>query len=271
MVLEKKKEEIVMIKDFLPYVVNSIMRRKIRSSLTIIGIFIGIAAVIALISIGQGMKEEINRQFEKLGTNKITIQPGAVQFGPPGSSVTSAKLTENDVDFVKKIRGVDIAVGLIYKIGKVKSNNEVKYHWVAGVPIDETKEIINDMRGYEILSGRDFRKTDSSKVIVGYSLAHDDAFKKEVKIGDVIEIEDKSFKVIGIMDKTGNPYDDSSVVIPIDDAKEIFGSGNEVSMIFLRVKNNEVTANVAEEIKKKLKDRIKGVEVALFLVLCRLC
>ena len=67
-----------------------------------LGIFIGVAAVVSLISVGQGMQNAINEQFEQLGTNRITVQAGAVQMGPPGSSITPAKLTDHDIKVIER-------------------------------------------------------------------------------------------------------------------------------------------------------------------------
>ena len=82
--------------DFLQLSVNNLRRRKLRSWLTMIGIFIGIAAVVALISLGQGLQGYISEQFEMLGADKIIIMPKGM--GPPGSTISeSLILTSKDL------------------------------------------------------------------------------------------------------------------------------------------------------------------------------
>ena len=89
-----------MITDYLKFAFGTISHRKMRSWLTMIGIFIGIAAVVALISLGQGFKEAINREFEKIGTDKlfVTAKSG---FGAPGTNA-AVELAKDDMKVVKK-------------------------------------------------------------------------------------------------------------------------------------------------------------------------
>ena len=76
-----------MIKDYLAIVWGGLRHRKLRSWLTMLGIFVGIAAVVSLISLGQGLQGAINEEFQKMGTNKIMIEAGGMSFGPPGSGL----------------------------------------------------------------------------------------------------------------------------------------------------------------------------------------
>jgi len=80
-----------------------------------LGIFIGIAAVVALISIGQGLQVAVTQQFSQLGKDKIFIQPGAVAMGAPGTSAGTSKLTDHDLKLIESIRGVKRAGGAISK------------------------------------------------------------------------------------------------------------------------------------------------------------
>ena len=66
-----------------------------------IGIFIGIAAVVALISLGQGFQRAINDQFEKLGSDRVIVTAGSGEFGPMGSSMSASQLYEKDVEAVR--------------------------------------------------------------------------------------------------------------------------------------------------------------------------
>ena len=81
-----------MIEDFFKLVVRNIRRRKLRSWLTMICIFVGIAAVVSLVSLGQGLKEYTNEEFEKLGRDKIFVQPKGSLGGPgTGGAVRTAQ------------------------------------------------------------------------------------------------------------------------------------------------------------------------------------
>ena len=127
-----------MIKDYLVLTFRSLMHRKLRSWLTMLGIFIGIAAVVALISLGQGLEDAITSQFEELGTDKIIIQ--SKTLGPPGSTTNEALiLKSNDLEVIKDVRGVEDAAGILMKTGPVNFKDELG----AFLPIDQ-QGIIRD-------------------------------------------------------------------------------------------------------------------------------
>ena len=88
-----------MLKDFFTISLNNLRRRKLRSWLTMIGIFIGIASVVALMTLGQGLQTAITGQLGALDADSLTVQNAGTGFGPPGSGVVE-KLTEHDVDNV---------------------------------------------------------------------------------------------------------------------------------------------------------------------------
>ena len=83
-----------MLKDYMVYILRNFSHRKVRGWLTVIGILIGVAAVVALISVSQGMQEAIKGQFEKLGTNKLIIMPGGGEmFGAFASASCCGQIT----------------------------------------------------------------------------------------------------------------------------------------------------------------------------------
>ncbi|MEM3690546.1 MAG: ABC transporter permease, partial [Candidatus Micrarchaeia archaeon] len=94
-----------MLSELFRIVLNYISKRKIRSFLTIIGIFIGISAVVTLISLGQGLTNAVNAQFSKLGSNRLTISPA----GAAGISMlrTTVKLTDKDLERAMSVQGVE--------------------------------------------------------------------------------------------------------------------------------------------------------------------
>ncbi len=99
-----------MIHDFVRLVYVSLKRRQLRSWLTMIGIFIGIAAVISLVGLGEGLRETIAGQFAFLSTDVLTIQASGLQAGPPGTGVVRP-LRDYMVDDIETIPGVGTAIG----------------------------------------------------------------------------------------------------------------------------------------------------------------
>src|SRR3989344_4651769 len=123
---------------------NNLKRRKTRSWLTMIGIFIGIAAVVALISLGQGLQESIEKQFQDFGSDRIIVEERGIQ-GPPGSGTSQqTKLTSDDLEVIKDVRGVESAAGAIFKTAKVEYKDEVKFVFIFGTPMNpEENEAVN--------------------------------------------------------------------------------------------------------------------------------
>ena len=93
-----------MLADLFRLSLRSLAHRPTRTWLTMIGIFIGVAAVVALVSLGQGMKDAINSQFSAVGTDKIIVQGASAGFGPPGQN-TAGAVDVDDLELVRKVKG----------------------------------------------------------------------------------------------------------------------------------------------------------------------
>jgi len=232
-------------KDYFSLAFNNLKRRRLRSWLTMIGIFIGIAAVVALISLGQGLQGYLTETFEMMGANKLIVMPGrGMGMGMMGSA---DKLTSKDLDVIKKTKGVDIVTEMIYGSGLIKFKDESK-------PTDETANIFKEMQGFEPEQGRDLKEGDKDKVVIGFLVAKDQGFFDDgVNLRDKLIIQGKEFRVVGVMEQIGNPADDSQVYIPLETAKELFDKEDEIDMIYVQIKSGYEPDEVAENIKKKLR------------------
>jgi putative ABC transport system permease protein len=238
-----------MIWEYFKISVSNIFKKGTRSWLTMMGIFIGIAAVVSLISLGQGMDDAIKSQFNSMGTDIIIVMPGSgfQSFG-------SAKLTEHDEDIIRSVKGVENEAPFSVKLSKLTYDKEVAYAMVIGTPTDERFKVIEGMSTFKTIEGRNkFYPSDKYSVAVGYTLAHGDFLKnKNVKMNDRLMIEGQEFKVVGVMDKVGNPEDDKNLYIPLDTAKDIFNDRDYNQMI-VKVQSGYSPAKVAEDIKSRMR------------------
>ena len=239
-----------MIKDFFLLSVSNLRRRQLRSWLTMIGIFIGIAAVVSLISLGQGLQDYITGEFEKLGGDKIIIQPKG--FGPPGTAGKSLTLTSKDLGVIENVRGVDWASGYLIKQGQAKYKGELGIGYASGVEPEDLDRLI-ELGSFEIIEGRSLKKGDKYKVVVGYNHVYGDIWDKKLEVGSTIQIENIDFKVIGVISKVGNPIDDGLLYVQKDILKEILGVEDEESQILVKTAEGFDPAKVAEDIKRKLR------------------
>ena len=104
--------------DILKYSISNLWNRKMRSFLTVLSILIGITAIFALISFGQGINSWMNEFAQEMGTDKIFLLPGSGLATAPGTS--NILFTEDDIDFIKKVKGVDEVTGMLLSYGKVE-------------------------------------------------------------------------------------------------------------------------------------------------------
>ena len=253
-----------MIKDYLKVGISNLFHRKLRSWLTMIGIFIGIAAVVGLISLGQGMKEAIGNVFLNIGSDKLVVRAkSGLEFaGPPGSNVAS-NLTTHDIDVIKRVKGVEQVGARLIKPAKLEFNNEVKFYFAASMPDDEEgRKLITEVNRYEPLAGRLLKKGDKFKAFIGNNVANKGVFKKNnVGLGNSIKINDVEFGVIGILKKTGNPQQDRVVIVPEDTLRAILKiDKKKVDVIAVKVQKGVDVNKVADEIEKAMRrDRGLGI------------
>ncbi|MBT4824062.1 ABC transporter permease [Candidatus Woesearchaeota archaeon] len=252
-----------MILEYFKIAIKNLFNRKLRSLLTIIGIVIGIVAVVGLISVGQGMQNAINEQFQTVGQDRIVVTPGGEGFtgtSPVTSEYSTDRLFEHDLDVIKGVKGVYKATGATIEIGEVKFDNTIEYFSVFGVPTDsESLSLIKTIDFFLIEDGREFGNGETGKVIVGYKVALE-GFDKEIRKGHRLKVKGDDFKVIALQKKTGSPIHDNMVRIPIDEARALFDRANdEFTTIFIKVGASEDPAVVAEDIKKAMR-RDHGVK-----------
>ena len=250
-----------MVLDYFNFALNNLRRRGLRSWLTMLGIFIGIAAVVSLISLGEGLQAAIAEQFEQIGSDKVIIQPKG-RLGPPGSE-TAAALTIDDLDVIEKVRGVESVSSFLIKTARVEFDDAVKFNFVVGLPSGERRELIDEAQFYKIAQGRELGNGEKGKVVVGYNYGAGRVFDKPVKLRDTINIQGKDFKVIGILERIGNPFDDSSLLIDEEELRDTFKLGDEVSQILVKVSDEDELSRVSEDIEEKLrkeKNEGKGKE-----------
>ncbi|MBW2967915.1 ABC transporter permease [Candidatus Woesearchaeota archaeon] len=243
-----------MIFDYFRIALSNLTRRKLRSWLTVIGIFIGIMAVVGLVSLSQGMENAILSEFKKLGTDRIVISPGGANFGPVSAFISPAKFTEEDYDVVQKIRGIEIAARVYSETAYITYKKETKQQLVWGFATDsEYLEFYKTQSQFDIEEGRFLRSSDRYKVVIGWEIAHE-WFDKDIKVGNTIYINGQPFEVVGIHAKTGGlASSDDAVRIPLDTAREIFGESDEVTAIFIKVREGFDVDTVAETAKRKLR------------------
>ena len=238
-----------MIADYFILALNSILHRKLRSWLTIIGIIIGVAAIIALISLSLGLRSTIEEQFEAFGADRILV--AAQGFQGPGTA--SEGLTDKDVDTLEKL-GIFLKVSSgSARPGEVEFHKETKFPVVFGVR--NGKNLLES--GTDLKEGRYLEDNDGFSALIGSNVA-EELFTDEIKIRNKITIADEDFRIIGILEPIGNQQDDNTIYIPLEQYRIIFNQNNqEVGFISAQVKPGSDILSLQKRVERAL-ERARG-------------
>ena len=241
--------------DILGLSFNNLVNRKLRSWLTILGIIIGVAAVVALVSVGEGMQASVTERLGSLGANTITITAGRIRafggFGQEvGASQASGNLTESDLRIVKTTPGVLYANGLVSGREDVSFAGQTVSASIQGV--DTSVWRFMETTGLE--SGRYLSEGDTYVAVVGNRIAND-VFKQQITLNRQITIGGVNFRVVGILESAGFiGQEDSSIFIPKDVARNILTdlTANQLSSITVQTTDSSNSEDVAAQIEKML-------------------
>ena len=218
-----------------------------------IGIFIGIAAVVSLIGLGQGLRTAITSQFGFLGTDVLSVQASGLNFaGPPGSGAIEP-LDSEIYKKIEKVNGVEAAFNRIVGSGTLEFNDVQQIGVSMSIPLGKYKKIIEGMLNLKTEQGRLLRDSDNNKVMLGHNFVYDDIFGKGVKAGSTVILNGKEFEVVGILENKGSFIFDNSVMINEDDLLDLIGDDGTTDIIAVKVFNENQIASVKENIEKLLR------------------
>ena len=246
-----------MFEDLFHLAFTNLKKRGIRSWLTMLGIFIGIAAVVSLISLGQGLQTAITGQFSSLDPDKLIVQNAETGFGPPGALAVE-KLDSHDVEVIERVNGVDLIVERLIRVVTIEHNDISNFHYIGSLPEDPDKlAVIYESINVKPLEGRLLRNNDARSVIVGHDFTHADTqFEKPIRIGSSINIQNQSFDVVGILEQASTFQLNSVVFMMEEDMKDLLDIDDEIDLILIQVKDQDQISQVADNIEKALrKDR----------------
>jgi putative ABC transport system permease protein len=239
---------------------NSLSHRGLRSWLTILGIVIGVAAVVAILSIGAGMQQAISSQLGGLGADIITVSPGGgratgFSFGGgqerPQTASTSQNLTDRDVQVIKSVQGVLFVDGMVSGRADVTYLGQSSSLSIRGVdPL-----AWSEMETSGLDSGRYLTPGDGNVVIIGYSVANS-VFKQPLTVNTQINIAGKSFKIAGILKASGSSFnsEDNAIFMPVSAARTIVEglTQTQLSSIQVKVADASSAVTLASTIEQRL-------------------
>jgi macrolide transport system ATP-binding/permease protein len=212
--------------DYVKQALNSMLGNKLRTALSMLGILIGVAAVIAMLALGQGAKDMIEKSLSSLGSNLLMITPGNTRMGGVSLGAgTVTRFTEQDVEVLAKLPEVKFASGNINGRAQVvyQSNN-----WntqVQGVGVNYP-EMRNSVPAYGSFFTESDVKTRNRVAVIGQTIAGN-LFGDSDPIGQEMKINRIYFKVIGVLPAKGSAGfrdQDDIVIVPLSTAMyRLFG------------------------------------------------
>ncbi|MFH1511708.1 MAG: ABC transporter permease [Candidatus Woesearchaeota archaeon] len=248
-----------MIADFFILSLKGIRSRKLRSWLTMLGIFIGIAAVVSLVSLGEGLKSAITSQFSNVGTDKLVVQASGVAYGPPGTLVVNP-LTERDANAIRGVPGVKIVAERLIRTARITFEGTTRYAAATSIPEDESRSLVLEVLNLEMHSGRILEKTDKFKIVVGNDFGTKKLFRRELRPGDKVEINGKIVEIIGVLDRISVVGGNQLVLMNDNPMRELLGVGDAIDIIAVQVQPNADIEQVADTVKRRLR-RSRDVEI----------
>jgi len=236
--------------DLLKESFGPIKANKLRSGLTILGIVIGITAVIAMLSIGEGAKSQIAQSVESLGSNMLTVFPGIIQ---PGRGIVSAgrgtaqSLKMRYVKVIKEIEGVKVVSPEVSRRFQIVSSIGKNINSLVLGVIPEYLIVRNS----KVQNGKFFQENDLNRVAVLGPTVAEDLFGEKDPIGKTIRINKINFKVIGVLEPKGsagfmNP--DEVVLVPLIVMQKILTGSEYLSQIAVQVESSNLIESLKEEI-----------------------
>ena len=241
---------------------SDLLRNKLRTALTSLGILIGVSSVVLLLGFGLGLKEYIRQQFESMGTNNIYVMPGNV-LGEGGgmdmrSSFGGVSFDEKDYIDLKKIREVTYVIPFSMKTVKAEANGNTEL-----VSLYGTSEDVFEGLNLKIEDGIAFDKANINKrskvVVLGYKLAKELYSNSQLALDSKIRINDMSFKVIGVLEEKGGgglggDQFDMAIYMPYKSAY-VFNPDKDFLEMVVTAKDEESVPIVKNKIEEALLKR----------------
>jgi len=243
--------------------IRSISANKLRAGLTMLGVIIGVMAVVAMLSIGRGTQAAITDQITSIGTNLLYVRPGSTQSSGVRTAEGSATtLTKEDAAALEGLPYIVAVAPQVESFGQMAYLGNNTNGRVLGVTPEYLDTMNTKLAGGEFVSAANVT-ANSAVVVLGAGVATS-LFDTADPVGQTIRINGQSFRVIGVMEAkggTGFMNADSQVYVPLTTAMSRlsrggqFRGGNTVSVINIKISDMSMQETVIQEISEVLRER----------------
>lgn len=241
---------------------RTLTAHRLRSALTMVGIVIGIASVVLLTSIGEGVRVYIIESFTQFGTDLVAVTPGKMEtWGVPGFlGGTTRKLTVGDARALERVPGVTAVMPVVYGMARVEYGERGRHVYVYGVTHQMPSMFRMDVRSGRFIPDEDIEQP-SPVCVLGPSLKRE-LFGTGNALGERVRIGEATFRVVGVMESKGTFLGidiDDTAYVPLQWATSMFNRDelNEIDVTVAHVSESEA---VADRIRETLRRRHEGDE-----------
>ena len=261
--------------DMLRYSWRNLTHRRLRTWLTVLGIVAGIAAVIVLVGLADGLRASIMGELDLFGSQTIIITPMGTSGGASTAFLaTAGKLFEKDAKKVATVDGVEYVSEMNQAIVNLKYRKDSISNSVMGIEPDTFLETIGTI---EVEEGRWLENGDRHVVVIGHNIAVD-SFDEEVRVNSILELSGEKYRVVGILEESGASFApvDDFIFVSYEDGRDLAGNQlapRELTTIRIKVADGYDVEKVAEDIewvlaaahKVPLDDKDFGVVTAQYI------
>ena len=236
---------------------RAISRNLLRSFLTVLGVVIGVAAVIAMVTIGNGTTEQVKSELSRLGTNMLFVRPG--QFGPGRASTEAKRFDDRDVEAIRnQISGIR-AVAPQNRSSAATVIFGGKNHQTSVIGTTNDYLIAQD---WTIALGHDFQPAEDRGGQIGCIIGEtvrQELFGAENPVGQTIRVSNISCPVIGVLARKGQSGlgddQDDTIIMPLKIHQRRIGGTTTISSIMVSAQDGVSTAKVQSDLQNLLRER----------------
>lgn len=235
--------------DIIFLALRSIRERKARSILTVLGIAVGIAAIVSLLSVGYGMEHAITGELTGMA-DMISVMPGKITGM---TYVEMGGFTDRDVNDLQRIGGIKDISAMTYDSVEVEYRNERNPTFVFGGDTEDLGRFYVEPVGLK--EGRWLRENDNKGCVIGDRVAND-FFAEVIHVNDKLLINGDKFVVVGVFEEGGMLYAndvDRNIFLTLRAAKKVLQT-DEIKYVMVRVYNIDEAEEIAEEIEEVIND-----------------
>ena len=236
---------------------RAISRNLLRSFLTVLGVVIGVAAVIAMVTIGNGTTEQVKSELSRLGTNMLFVRPG--QFGPGRASTEAKRFDDRDVEAIRnQISGLR-AVAPQNRSSAATVIFGGKNHQTSFIGTTNDYLVAQD---WTLALGRDFQPAEDRGGQIGCIIGEtvrQELFGAENPVGQTIRVSNISCPVIGVLARKGQSGlgddQDDTIIMPLKIHQRRIGGTTTISSIMVSAQDGVSTAKVQSDLQNLLRER----------------